>query len=91
MREVYEKIKEKIKECRDREHDCSVYEEQHNWYVSRSYTHPDRHLYEVLEEIFRPIEESSSITAAEFFTALFNKKNNEEKQGKPGETDKGVD
>lgn len=41
--------------------------------------------------IFKPIEESSTITAAEFFTALFNKKNNEEKQGEPGETDKGVD
>jgi hypothetical protein len=30
MREVYERIKEKIKECGEREHDCSVYEEKYN-------------------------------------------------------------
>lgn len=30
IREIYEKIQERLKECRDREHDCSVYEEKHN-------------------------------------------------------------
>lgn len=74
MREVYEKIKEKIKECRDREHDCSVYEEKHNWYIENSYTHPDRHLYEVLEEIFRPIEESNTTSISDIFNDLLNKK-----------------
>ena len=37
-------------------------------------THPDKHIYEILEYLFRPIEESNTISAAEFFNALLNKK-----------------
>ena len=86
-REIYERIKEKLNKITEREEvntkrDVALYVRPE---------HPDRHMLETLEEIFIPIEESSSITAAEFFTALFSKNNNEEKQGKPGETDKGVD
>lgn len=87
MREVYEKIQEQLNECREREDQVR---EDKNWRMTKQ-THPDKHIYEILEYLFRPIEESSSITPAEFFTALFNKKNNEEKQGKPGETNQGVD
>lgn len=87
IREIYEKIQEQLKECREREDRTAIKDEK--WYVTKQ-THPDKHIYEILEYIFRPIEESSSITPAEFFTALFNKKNHEEKQGKPGETNKGT-
>lgn len=86
IREIYERIMEKINKITERE----VANTKQGVALHMRPEHPDRHMLETLEEIYRPIEESSTITPAEFFTALFNKKNHEEKQGKPGETDKGT-
>lgn len=86
IREIYERIMEKINKITERE----VANTKQGVALHMRPEHPDRHMLETLEEIFRPVEESSSITPAEFFTALFNKKNHEEKQRKPGETNKGT-
>lgn len=69
-REIYEKIQEQLKECREREDQTR---EDKNWRMTKQ-THPDKHIYEILEYLFRPIEESSTITVSDFFNDLLNKK-----------------
>ena len=88
IREVYEKIQEQLKECSEREDQIR---EDKNWRMTKQ-THPDKHIYEILEYLFRPIEETQVDLEQQLweFFRLQSKKN-EEKQRKPGETDKGLD
>ena len=69
-REIYERIMEKINKITERE----VANTKSGAALHMRPEHPDRHMLETLEEIYRPIEESSSITISDFFNDLLNKK-----------------